>query len=136
MVYRDSNGRTFKKRATRGIILGVPEETKGYAVYLKDDNPRSTSSLLRARNASLLATPPIEDDTSNARNGKDHPGNHATINCISTRTSKQRKPSERLKDALASSISVPNDESLVCNISLGDPLTYKAAMTTKHAKDW
>jgi hypothetical protein len=30
MVYRDSNGRTFKKRATRGIILGVPEGTKRY----------------------------------------------------------------------------------------------------------
>jgi hypothetical protein len=37
MVYRDSNGRTFNKRATRGIILDVPEETKGYVVYLKED---------------------------------------------------------------------------------------------------
>jgi hypothetical protein len=37
MVYRDSNGRTFKKRATRGIILGIPEETNGYIVYLKED---------------------------------------------------------------------------------------------------
>ena len=34
--YRDPNGRTFKKRATPGIILGIPEETKGYAVYLKE----------------------------------------------------------------------------------------------------
>jgi hypothetical protein len=37
MVYRDPNGRAFKKRATRGIILGIREETKGYTVYLKDD---------------------------------------------------------------------------------------------------
>jgi hypothetical protein len=36
MVYRDSNGRTFKKCATRGIFLGTPEETKGWVVYLKD----------------------------------------------------------------------------------------------------
>jgi hypothetical protein len=32
MVFRDSGGRTFKKRATRGIILGIFEETKGYIV--------------------------------------------------------------------------------------------------------
>jgi hypothetical protein len=38
MICRDANGRTFNKCATRGIILGVPEETKDYVAYLKDDN--------------------------------------------------------------------------------------------------
>ncbi len=50
MVYRDSNGRTFKKRAAREIILGVPEETKGCIVYLKEMTRSVTlsmSSILR-----------------------------------------------------------------------------------------
>ena len=46
-VYRDSNDRNFKKRATRGIILGVPVETKGYVVYLKDDNKVISTQLVK-----------------------------------------------------------------------------------------
>jgi hypothetical protein len=133
MVYRDSNDRTFKKRATRGTILGVPEETKGYVVYLKVDNKvistqhvKYIENLSRAQNASLLAAPPMEDDTSNARNGgavtsEGQPGNRTTVSRISTRTAEQRKPSRILKDALAPSVSAPDEESLVCNFSLGDP---------------
>jgi hypothetical protein len=72
MVYRDSNGRTFKKRATRGIILGIPEETKGYIVYLKEDQKvvntqhvKFIETLSRAQNAILLALPSSDKESSN-----------------------------------------------------------------------
>jgi hypothetical protein len=90
MVYRDSNGRTFKKRATRGIILGVPEETKGYVVYLKEDQKvvntqhvKQIETLSNAQNTALLSPSPSTEETSNARNGgavtpENQPGNKAT----------------------------------------------------------
>jgi hypothetical protein len=36
MVFRDSIGRTFG-RTVRGVILGVPEETKEYVIFLPQD---------------------------------------------------------------------------------------------------
>jgi hypothetical protein len=49
MVCRDPNGRTLTNRATRGIRLGAPADTKSYVVSLNDDNrlslPSTRSSL-------------------------------------------------------------------------------------------
>jgi hypothetical protein len=58
---------------------------------------------------------------------------------MSARTPDQRKPSRRLRDALATcaeAIDAIDKFDSVCNVSLGDPLTYKAAMKTQHAKAW
>jgi hypothetical protein len=105
MVFRDSNGRTFKKRATRGIILGVPEETKGYVVYLKEDQKvvntqhvKQIETLSSAQNAALLTSSPSNEGSSNARNGgavtpANQPGKIATSIRVSTRTPDKRKPS-------------------------------------------
>ncbi len=61
MVFRDSKGRTFGKRAVRGVILGVPEETKGYVIFLPQDKKiivtqhvKYIQTLSEAQNASLL----------------------------------------------------------------------------------
>jgi hypothetical protein len=65
LVFRESNGHIFSKRATRGIILGIPEETKDYVVYLKEDKKvintqhvKYIETLSKAQNASLLDEPP------------------------------------------------------------------------------
>jgi hypothetical protein len=151
MVYRDSNGRTFKKRATQGIILGIPKESKGYVVYLKEDKKvintqhiKYIENLSNAQNAAILASPPSKEGSSNARNGGsvstlNNPDSEEGSSLVTTRPPNQRKPSRRLRDAIASWVNTVEsiDEGInVCNVNVGDPLTYKAAMSTKHAKAW
>jgi hypothetical protein len=65
------------------------------------------------------------------------PGNHAIVSRVSARTPDEWKPSRRLRDALTScdeAIEAIDEGYYVFNVNLGDPLTYKAAMKTKHAK--
>jgi hypothetical protein len=150
MVHRDSYRQAFKKRATRGIILGIPEETKGYVVYLKEDqkvintqHEKHIESLSNAQNATLLELPSNDQESDNVQNGgavtpANQPGNHATNSRVSTRTPDQSQPYRRLRDALAAcveSLEAIDDVDSVCNISIGEPLTYKAAKS-KHFKAW
>jgi hypothetical protein len=94
MVYRDSNGRTFKKHATRGIIHGIPEDTKGYIVYLKEDqkvvntqHAKFIETLSSTQNATLLALPSSNKESSNARfTSARKPGDSTINNRMSTHT--------------------------------------------------
>jgi hypothetical protein len=115
----------------------VPEETKGYVVYLKDEKGhfyaarKYIEALEIAQNASLLAAPPSEDESSDARNGgavtpAKKSGNLAMLSRVSRHMPDRWKPSRRLRDALAScveAIEVIYEGDCVFNVNLGAPLT-------------
>jgi hypothetical protein len=98
MVFSETNGRTFNKRATRGMILGIPEETKGCVMYLKEgkkviktQHVKYIATLSRTQNASLLDAPPNNKEPSNVKNGGAatpamQPGNNAFVSRVSTHT--------------------------------------------------
>jgi hypothetical protein len=151
-VHRDSKCRTLKKRAARGRILGIPEKKlqrlcglpKGRAGGYNHSAREYIETLSSAQNAALLAPPSDDQDANNARNGEpvtpaNQLGNHATNSRVSTRPPDLRKPSRRLRDALAAcveNLEAIDEVDSVCNICAEDPLTYKAAMKSKHAKAW
>ncbi len=86
-----------------------------------------------------LDSPSIDEQSNNARNGgvitpEDQPGNQVKSNRVSTRTHDQRKAVKRLRDTLASCVRVIDEKSLVCNVNIGDLLTYKAATKAMRAK--
>ncbi len=91
--------------------------------------------LSSAQNAALLTPSPSDEGSRNARNGgavtpANQPGNIVTSSRVSTRTPDKRKPSRRLRDALATcaeAIDTIDECDSVCNVSLGDTLTYEDA---------
>jgi hypothetical protein len=116
MVYRESNDRSSKKRVTRGIIVGIPEETKGFVVYLmkaqKIDHTqhvRNIKNLSKEQNATLLDSPSRNEELGIIRNGgavspANQPEPQHAGSRVTARTPDQRKPSRRLRDALASCV--------------------------------
>jgi hypothetical protein len=144
MVFRDSKGRTFGKRAVHGVILGVPEETKGYVVFLPQDKKvivtqhvKYIQTLSEAQNASLLNWSSPENGGASVLADQTTERHPSSATGVTTQTSSQRKPSQRLHDAMATCIeAVDETPEYVCNIMTGDPVTYKSAMKTSNAKDW
>ena len=68
MVFRDASTCALQRRATRGLILGRSEETKGLVVYLLQDQKviatqhvKSIETLSQAQNASLLLAAGVND---------------------------------------------------------------------------
>jgi hypothetical protein len=145
MVYRPSN-KTFNPRATRAIILGRSEETKGFVVYLIKEKKvtttqhvRNIETLSKTQNLSLLANPDSQRDVvydadSNAPTEKEDGESEVLIgeeeektatSRVTTRSQEQRRPSRKVRE---------NDQ--VNNVSVVDPISYTAAMKTPKAKEW
>jgi hypothetical protein len=100
MVFRDSKGRTFGKRAVRGVILGVPEETKGYVIFLPKNKKaivtqhvKYIETLFEAQNACLLNSSSPGNGGANLMEDQTTERHRSTATGVTTRTSSQRKPS-------------------------------------------
>jgi hypothetical protein len=140
MVFRDPNGKAFGKRAVRGVILGVPEETKGYVIYLPQDKKvvvtqhvKYIQTLSEAQNAALNSPSSLANGGADLAEGNQA----ATAPAANTRTNQQRKPSRRLREAMAACIEALDQQpDYVCNVAPGDPATYKTAMKTSNAAQW
>jgi hypothetical protein len=144
MVFRDSKGRSFGKRAVRGVILGVPEETKGCVIFLPHNKKvivtqhvKYIQTLFEAQNASLLTWSSPGNGGASLMGDKTTERHRSSATGVTTRTSSQRKPSQRLRDAMSACIkAIDETPEYVCNIMTGDPVTYKSAMKRSNAKDW
>ncbi len=168
--YRKSGKNSLKKRSQRGLILGISEEVKGCRVYLMDHKKVVTTqhvkciqTLSHAQNLMLLEPTRATIESSNRVNNSfvdvedtdpatglaadspvggelQHP-TPALIERATTRQADKRKPSQRIRDIMASFIQAledDEDEAIICNAMATciDPPNYNAAMSTAAADRW